>query len=167
MSDLAAADELGTTNDVRWPTIAGTITCVLGVIDSAYLTYAHFDTKVQLACPDKGFINCASVTTSRYSHLPPGGGGLPVSLLGLLFFIAMLVLQLPAAWRSHNNLLRRARVAMASIGVVMVLWLVYAELFKLNEICIFCTGVHILTLIVFITTLMGTNATAIYSDEEE
>lgn len=32
-------------------------------------------------------------------------------------------------------------------GMVMVLWLVYVEIFKVDAICLWCTGVHVVTLL--------------------
>jgi uncharacterized membrane protein len=41
----------------------------------------------------------------------------------------------------------------------MVLWLLTAELVIIKKICLWCTGVHIITFILFVITL--TNAPAI------
>jgi uncharacterized membrane protein len=38
--------------------------------------------------------------------------------------------------------------------------LVYAELFRIDNICLWCTSVHILSLILFGITVFGTVATA-------
>ena len=52
---------------------------------------------VTLSCPaGGGAINCEKVTTSPQSIV----FGIPVAVLGLVYFVAMLVLCLPAAWRS-------------------------------------------------------------------
>ncbi len=37
--------------------------------------------------------------------------------------------------------------------MVMVLWLVYVEIFKVDAICLWCTGVHVVTLLLLVTTL--------------
>lgn len=150
------ADAAGAGRFPRWPAIAGLAIVVLGLADSAYLTYAHFTSPSVLACPDTGVINCAKVTTSQWSHIL----GIPVAILGLVFFLGMLPLMLPAAWRSQNPLIRTARLAGSIVGVGMVIWLVYAELFLIHNICIFCTGVHILTFLLFVVVAMGTIATS-------
>jgi uncharacterized membrane protein len=51
------------------------------------------------------------------------------------------------------------------LGVGMILWLLYVELFKLDAICLYCTGVHVLTLLLFIATALGTVSTAVYSED--
>jgi uncharacterized membrane protein len=139
-----------------WPWIIGVVLCLAGLGVATYLTIAHYDTGVSLACPDTGVINCAKVTTSSYSKIL----GIPVAVLGLAFFVFMLPLQTPWAWRSTNRLLRMVRMGSCVVGIGFVLWLVYAELIKIGNICIYCTSVHALTFIIFVTTALGTIATA-------
>lgn len=141
---------------VRWPGWIGLVLALVGLGASIWLTYAHYTTATTLACPENGFINCAKVTTSQYSHFL----GLPVSVLGLAFFVAMVPLQLPAAWRVHWAPLRAARLAGCAVGVAMVVWLLYAELFLLDNLCLYCTVVHAMTVLLFVTTALGTVATA-------
>ncbi len=126
---------------------------LLGLIDSTYLTITHYATAVSLACPETNFINCQKVTTSSYSSI----GGIPLVLLGLLFFITMIALQLPISWSSSNKLLVRLRVGISLIGILSVFWLVYVEFHLLNSICLYCTGVHIITFGLLINTLIGTS----------
>ena len=146
----------------RWPWIVGIVLTVAGIAVATNLTYAHYTSTAALgACPDTGFINCAKVTTSSYSHI----FGLPVAVLGLAFFVGMLPLQLPWAWRSQWAPLRLARLGATVVGVGMIMWLVYVELFRLDSICLYCTAVHVLTVLLFISTALGTVATAVYADE--
>ncbi|MET7281592.1 vitamin K epoxide reductase family protein [Kribbella sp. NPDC005582] len=117
----------------------------VGVLVSAYLTYEHFTAGTTLACPETGVVNCMKVTSSSYSKL----FGVPVAVLGLLFFIGMTALSVPAFWRTASPWPSRARLAGVVVGVVFVLYLVWAELFRINAICLWCTVVHALTLILF------------------
>lgn len=140
----------------RWTMVLSVLLCVAGVGVAAYLTYAHYTTAKVLACSDKGLVNCAKVTTSSYSRI----AGIPVADAGLAFFVVMVALCSPWAWRSSWLVLRYARLISASAGVVLVLWLLYAELFRLNAICLYCTAVHVITLLLFITVAFGTAATS-------
>lgn len=140
----------------RWLAPLAVLLVVAGIGDAGWLTIAHYTTPVVLSCPDTGIINCAKVTTSTYSAIL----GVPLALLGLLFFVAMLPLQLPVAWRSANPLVRRLRLTAATSGVLMVFWLLYVELFKLNAICPYCSAVHVLTVALFVLTALGTALTA-------
>ena len=139
----------------RWLAPLALLIVVLGIADATYLTIAHYTTPVVLSCPDTGIINCAKVTTSVYSSIL----GIPVALLGLIFFVGMLPFQLPVAWRSANPWVRGLRLAGATTGIVMVLWLLYVELYKLNAICLYCTAAHILTVALFMVVALGTALT--------
>jgi uncharacterized membrane protein len=118
---------------------------VLGLLVAGYLTVEHYTSATTLACPETGAINCAKVTTSSYAAI----AGIPVAVLGLLFFAAMNALCLPAAWRSPQPVLRWVRLGWATTGVGFVLYLIWAELFRVNAICLWCTAVHLLTLLLF------------------
>jgi uncharacterized membrane protein len=110
---------------------------LIGVGISAYLTVEHYDTKLVLACPESATINCAKVTTSQWSHLGP----IPVAVLGLVFFVAMTLLCCPPVWQVRA--LDPVRVAAAAVGTVSALYLVWIELFRVNAICLWCTGAHV------------------------
>jgi len=136
-----------------WPAMVGTVLSVAGLGVASYLTYEHYSGSKSLACPaEGGIVNCLKVTTSVYSKI----AGLPVADLGLLFFVVMLVLQLPWAWASSSTLLRWGRLAWSVVGVGTACYLVYAELFKLDAICLWCTSVHVISLLLFVTTAFGT-----------
>lgn len=125
-----------------WTTLALSIA---GVAVAAYLTYEHFTAGSTLACPDTGVVNCLKVTSSEYSEV----FGIPVALLGLGFFVAMTVLCLPQVWRSASPWPGRVRLAAVVVGVLFVFYLVWAELFQIDAICLWCTVVHALTLVLF------------------
>ncbi len=141
--------------------ITTTVICVLAVLDSSYLTYAHFSSAAVLVCSTKGFVDCGLVTTSIYSHFL----GLPVSVLGLVWSVGMLVLCSPPAWRAVSPWVGRLRLLGSVTGAAMVIWLMYAELVKLRHLCEYCTLVHILTIALFIVVVFGT-ALAVHPDDE-
>lgn len=136
----------------RWAAPVTLTLLLAGLCISAYLTLEHYTAAVTLICPAGKVLNCAQVTTSPQSYLV----GLPVALLGLLFFAGMLPLHLPVAWRSTNRLLRTARVLGWAGGVAMVIWLVYAEFVLIGAVCVWCTAVHVLTLALFTATAAAT-----------
>jgi uncharacterized membrane protein len=79
-----------------------------------------------------------------------------VAILGLVFFVAMTVLCLPALWRHPTRSVALARVLAASLGVLVVLYLLWVELFRLDAICLWCTGVHVLTFALFVVVVLAT-----------
>jgi uncharacterized membrane protein len=126
-----------------------------GAALSAYLTVEHLTDPGTLACPATGTVDCGRVTTSEYAQL----FGVPVAVLGLGFFVAMLAVCLPAAWRIDGGPLRWGRVVLAGTGVVFVIYLVYAELFLVDAICLWCTAVHVVALALFAAVVMATALT--------
>lgn len=143
-------------NKYFWLPVLGLVLAILGVLDSIDLTIAHYTTPAVLACPENAFINCAKVTSSSYSEI----FGIPAPILGLVFFLVMLVLQLPKFWKSNNWVVRNSRLIWSVIGLGSIFWFIYVEFHILNAICLYCTGVHILTFLLFILTVIGTAITA-------
>jgi uncharacterized membrane protein len=130
---------------LRWQPLATLLLSIAGLGIATYLTITHFD-KVALVCSDNGAINCAKVTTSPQSEIL----GIPVAMLGLFFFIPMIALCLPAAWRSADRRIHLARLLLAVTGVGMIIYLIIAELFIIKAICLWCSGVHLVTFILFV-----------------
>lgn len=122
-----------------------------GLAVSIYLTITHYTTDVRLACTASGVIDCQKVTTSPQSFI----AGVPVADLGVVFFVVGAALCLPAAWRSPLPIVRYARVAWAVAGVAMVVRLVYAELFQIDAICLWCTVVHAISVLLFAVVLVA------------
>jgi len=129
---------------------------LLAVGLTAYLTFTHFTDPTALACPDTGIVNCTAVTTSSWSVIL----GVPVALIGLLWAAGMTVLNSPKAWRSTAPWLDTARLALSGAGALMVFYLVYVELFRVDAICLWCTGVHLTTIVLFGVVLAARSSLA-------
>jgi uncharacterized membrane protein len=141
----------------RWLSPVSFGLALLGLGLATYLTIEHFRGAHHLAgCTVGGIVDCGAVTTSPESHLL----GIPVALLGLIYFVAAIPFLTPAAWRSRNRVIRLGRLAGAIIGLGMVLWLVYAELGKIHKICEYCTAVHVVTFSLFVVIAYGTISTS-------
>jgi uncharacterized membrane protein len=128
----------------RVPTWAVTTTFVLSLIGlalSTYLTITHFEPQDLFCSGGKGFINCGAVTTSGESRFL----GIPVAFLGLGTYVVMTVLNSPWMWRAKNYWIHVARFVIAIISMGFVLWLIAAEFIIIDNICLYCTGVHIVT----------------------
>src|SRR5690348_8337096 len=125
-----------------------------GLAVSIYLTIAHFNTSVTLACPATSTINCEKVTTSPESY----AFGIPVAVLGLAFYVFLAAVNSPWAWRITWPPLRWARVGSMVAGILFVLYLIYAELFSIGAICLWCTSVHVITFALFVLIMFGAAA---------
>lgn len=123
------------------------VVALIGLLVSIYLTVEHFTSPALLACPEGAVVNCAKVTSSSYSTIL----GVPVAVLGLAYFVGMAALTSPAGWR--RRALDPVRLAAVVLGVAMVLYLVWVELFRVNALCLWCTAVHVCTLALLGTVL--------------
>ena len=128
------------------PAWASFVLCLLGVLVSGYLTYEHFTDSTTLACSGTGTIDCLKVTTSQWSEI----AGVPVAVAGLAYFLAMTLLCAPTRFAKDVATLRLIGVL---VGTIMVLWLIYVEIFKVDAICLWCTGIHVITLLLLGTVL--------------
>ena len=130
---------------------------IVGTAVAAYLTVAHYTSPDVLACSSSGVIDCERVTTSAQSEVL----GISVALLGLLWFVAMVGLCSPWAWRSPARWVRIARQAGVWSGMAFVLWLVYAELFLIDAICLWCTVAHVAAFGLFVIVVWYGSGTAV------
>jgi uncharacterized membrane protein len=108
--------------------IAILVVCLLGIGDAGYLTYTHY-AGLKVVCAFHG--GCETVQASRWSKL----AGVPVSLLGLIGYIAIL-----GASVIRTELTRAAAFAMSLIGFGFSMYLTYREVFTIHAICQWCVG---------------------------
>jgi uncharacterized membrane protein len=131
---------------LRWSTFA---LAILGLGVSAYLTYTHYTESALAGCTEtSGAINCGKVTTSSQSIV----FGIPVAVLGLAFYVFLAAIMSPYAWRSGRREIAVARLVSLVVGIGFVLYLLYAELFQIGSICLYCTSVHVITFLLFVLT---------------
>ncbi|MEE2753973.1 MAG: vitamin K epoxide reductase family protein, partial [Candidatus Latescibacterota bacterium] len=103
---------------------------VLGMINAAYLSYAHL---LDSGGCGNGF-GCDEVVASPYSNL----GGVPFSVFGLGLYVAILI----ASWRSLHGNLRAESMRWISlfalVGNLPTLFLLYLQAFVIGAWCPFC-----------------------------
>ena len=150
----AAVEEAQPAAPPLWFQLTTWILSLAGLGVSIYLTIAHYNTAVTLACPATSTINCEKVTTSPESIV----FGIPVAVLGLAFYVFLAVVNSPRAWRITWPPLRWARVGSVVVGILFVLYLIYAELFSIRAICLWCTSVHVITFALFVLIVFSAAA---------
>ena len=104
------------------------VAALLGLGVSAYLTYVHY-AGIEPICAASG--GCEKVQSSSYADV----AGVPVALLGLIGYAAILVAVL-----LPGEAARLAASWMALVGFGFSLYLTYLELFEINAICQWCVG---------------------------
>jgi len=138
---------------LRWRPVTSLALCLIGLGISTYTLWVHYHPGA-LACIEGGPIDCQAVLTSAQSVV----AGLPVPVFGIVFFVGLGVLCLPAAWRSPAVWVHWCRLAVVLTGIGSVVYLVSTELFTIKKICLWCTGVHAVTFALFVVVVTGTPA---------
>lgn len=99
-----------------------------GVVDTLYLTLLHYRGTAPNCVLLEG---CDVVTASEYASMGP----VPLSLLGLLYYVVLVVL----VWMS---LLRerviRILAALSGLGFVFSLYLLYLQVAVIGALCVYC-----------------------------
>ena len=103
------------------------IVAILGFLDASYLTVAHY-LKTPIPC---GLVEgCDVVTTSTYSEI----AGVPVALLGALYYLAILILSIVSIEKADRRLLRYTSYLTWS-GFLASLYFVGIQLFSQQSAC--------------------------------
>jgi uncharacterized membrane protein len=163
--ELVEAEQPRRSGPPLWLQIVSGLLAVLGLGISAYETYAHYNGSHLAYCPSggNGTFNCTAVITSPQSMV---FGVLPVAVLGLAFYVAAVPLFSPWAWRLRSPLVHQVRLASVVVGMGFVLYLIYAELFQIRDICEYCTGVHLVTFLLFCITVFSAAIWGLRPDAE-
>jgi len=137
-----------------WLQFTTLVLALVGLGLSAYETYAHFNGSHLAGCPTggNGTFNCTAVITSSQSMV---FGVFPVAVLGLAFYVVVTALMTPWAWRTQRRDVALVRLAAMISGMGFVIYLIYAEVVQIQDICEYCTGVHIITFVLFCITLFS------------
>lgn len=145
---LSNTDDPPVAAPAAWRVWASLALSLAGLGISIYLTIGHF-AKLTLTCPDTGIVNCEKVTTSGESYFLH----IPVALLGLAFYVVMVAINSPWAWRAADRRLHLARLVLICGGMAFALWLISAEALIIHNICLWCTSVHVVTFCLFVLIL--------------
>jgi len=130
---------------LKWASI---IVAILGGLDAAYLFILEL-TSAQAMCLGSG--DCFTVNSSRYSEV----NGIPVSLLGLLAYLAIIGIH---ALETRSRLLKQNGnllvFGLSLVGVLFSAYLTYVELYVIHALCPFCVASAILIIVIFILAII-------------
>jgi len=133
------------TKKLTWVSL---ILTVLGVLDSAYLLIYKISNNNAM-CLGSG--DCSTVNASRYSEI----NGIPVSLLGLFAYLAiliLLILEIRILFSSDNSNLLVFGISL--VGVLFSVYLTYIEFFVIHAVCPFCIISAIVIVLIFIISII-------------
>lgn len=103
---------------------------LLGFLDASYLTANHY-----LGTALRCYIlaGCDIVTTSKYSMIL----GIPVSLLGAIYYLLVFVLSIAYLDTKKKNLLVYIFYS-SCLGFLMSLVFVFIQIFIIKALCLYC-----------------------------
>jgi uncharacterized membrane protein/protein-disulfide isomerase len=127
---------------------------VLGLITSGTSTYVHYqllrDRGYTSFCDINSTITCTESYLSSYGSF----AGVPVALLGFLWFVLAALL----AWVALKGRGEARDSApgylfvLSTIGLAVVLYLGYAAFFVLKAVCVLCVGTYVAVIGLFVTS---------------
>ena len=82
-------------------------------------------------------------------------GVIPVAILGLAFYVFVVAIMSPWAWRTRRREVHLLRLVSMAVGMGFVMYLIYAELYQIGSWCLYCTIVHIITFLLFCITVVS------------
>ena len=125
---------------------------IIGLGAASMSSYVHYrlltDPSYTSFCDVSSTMNCTQAYLSRFGSL----WGIPVALLGLLFFGLVLLLVI-AASRSPSTVRESIPgyiFVLSTIGLAVVLYLAWASFFQLHTVCLFCATTYIAVVAIFI-----------------
>ena len=126
------------------------IAALAGLFFSAWSTWVHYqilrDPLYSPSCDVGAWFSCSDAYTSRFGAI----GGVPVALLGVLFFaFVLLLIALCKRADARQNLPGYVFVA-STIGLAGVLYLAYASFFVLKTVCPLCLGTYVAMIALFL-----------------
>jgi uncharacterized membrane protein/protein-disulfide isomerase len=122
---------------------AMSVFALLGLVASAESTRVHYqmlhDPFYASYCDVSAAVSCTQAYTSRFGSF----AGVPVALLGLLFFAFVLgLIAIAARGKATRENLPGYVFALSTIGLAAVLYLGYASYFILGVVCLLCMTVY-------------------------
>ena len=127
------------------------ILSVLGLLTSLYLLKNHYNAPLEGGfCDITSGVSCTLVNNSIYSELL----GIPVALLGAVWFIILFLL----SWKAMKKKMNKEKyltylLAWSIVGVLFAMYFVIAEML-LKSICPLCTLAHVIILIALIFSII-------------
>jgi uncharacterized membrane protein len=159
--DLAEPEAPRRAGPPLWLQLTTLALALLGLAISAYEWYAVWNGGHLAGCatgPHSTF-DCTAVLNSPQSKV---FGLFDVAILGTLFYVFVVAIMTPWAWRMTRLNVGRLRLpvgwlrlAVMVTGMGFVMYLIYAELYQVGQVCEYCSGVHIVTFVLFCITLVS------------
>ena len=147
---VAVAKSEPTPSSVRWLVIAA----LTGLGLSAASTWVHYRILhdpfySSSICDISAAFSCTEAYTSRFGSI----GGVPIALLGVLYFTFVVVLiALCQRSTSARQNIHGYVFALSTLGLAAVLYLGYASFLVLKTVCLLCAGTYVAVIALFLVS---------------
>ena len=119
------------------------VIALLGFADATYLTIEHYQGVIPPCTVVSG---CETVLTSGYSVI----AGVPVSLLGAIYYFVVLV-GVFAFLESKKTAPLKWVLFFTIFGMIFSLWFIYVQAAILGAWCLYCLGSALTSTVLFVT----------------
>ncbi len=134
--------------DIKWKKAILALASI-GLIDTGYLTYSHYQAQI-LRCFGHTVVNaCQVVTESIYSTIL----GVPVALIGLCFYIFLITVTI-LSFKNKYNFLLNLLLPITTLAMLMSLRFVYLQVAVIGYICYYCMLSATLSLTLFVISMV-------------
>jgi uncharacterized membrane protein len=137
------------------PSLAIPIITLVGILIASYLAFVE-TTQTTAVCGPVG--DCNTVQQSEYSYL---FGVLPVGVLGLVGYIAILLVWLVSRFGDGRiiHLTSLALLGMTLVGTLFSIYLTFLEPFVIGAVCIWClSSAVVITILLWLSISPGKQA---------
>jgi|SRR5215207_2854269 len=125
---------------------------VIGLLVSVYMTIYKITSNDNMCIGSK---DCSVVNASRYSEINIAGSRIPVAVLGVAGYAALLALLF---FEPKNNFLQQngnlVFFGLSLMGFLFTLYLVYVEVALIKAFCPFCVTSQIAMTLIFILSVI-------------
>ena len=126
---------------------------LLGLAASAVASWVHYRL---IKNPDySSFCDVNATVSCKEAYLSPYGsiGGVPVAVLGLLFFALVLMLAWVARGRTKPEAAAGSILILSTVALGMVVYLAVASFFVLGQVCPLCLVTYVAVVGIFATSV--------------
>ncbi len=136
-----------------YPRMVISLLALLGLLVSGYLALTRFFPRVSLVCLVGS--GCDIVQRSPWSTIPPGGG-IPISVIGIVGYVFLLGWSLLALQTDHmgNLVLPFWFLLITSVGLVFSIYLFLIQRFMIQAFCTWCVISGILMIGIWVAALL-------------
>lgn len=116
---------------------------LLGFGASAAATWVHYNLiknpDYSSFCDVNATVSCRQAYLSAYGSL----GGVPVALLGLLFFALILLIVWAGRGKKRQETVAGSILVLSTVGLAMAVYLAFASFFVLGHVCPLCVATYV------------------------